>query len=177
MEVATIATQNRLNGQIRSPEVRLISSIGEQLGIMPIDQAQAVADEQELDLVEISPQANPPVCKIMDYGKYIYERDKREKEAKKNQKVVETKEIRLSPVIDDGDFNTKLRNAQKFLADGNRVQITVRFKGRQMAHPEIGKEVILRFADSCADIAEANKAPKLEGRSMSMLLVPKAGKK
>ena len=177
MEVATIATQNRLNGQIRSPEVRLISSTGEQLGIMPIDQAQAVADEQELDLVEISPQANPPVCKIMDYGKYIYERDKRAKEAKKNQKVVETKEIRLSPVIDDGDFNTKLRNAQKFLVDGNRVQITVRFKGRQMAHPEIGKEVILRFADACADIAEANKAPKLEGRSMSMLLVPKAGKK
>ena len=177
MEVATIATQNRLNGQIRSPEVRLISSTGEQLGIMPIDQAQAVADEQELDLVEISPQANPPVCKIMDYGKYIYERDKRAKEAKKNQKVVETKEIRLSPVIDDGDFNTKLRNAQKFLADGNRVQITVRFKGRQMAHPEIGKEVILRFADACADIAEANKAPKLEGRSMSMLLVTKTGKK
>ena len=144
---------------------------------MSIAQAQAVADEQELDLVEISPQANPPVCKIMDYGKYIYERDKRAKEAKKNQKVVETKEIRLSPVIDDGDFNTKVRNAQKFLADGNRVQITVRFKGRQMAHPEIGKEVILRFADACADIAEANKAPKLEGRSMSMLLVPKTGKK
>lgn len=124
--MATIATQNRLNGQIRSPEVRLISSTGEQLGIMPIAQAQAVADEQELDLVEISPQANPPVCKIMDYGKYIYERDKRAKEAKKNQKVVETKEIRLSPVIDDGDFNTKVRNAQKFLADGNRVQITWR---------------------------------------------------
>ena len=144
---------------------------------MPIDQAQGVADEQELDLVEISPQANPPVCKIMDYGKYIYERDKRAKEAKKNQKVVETKEIRLSPVIDDGDFNTKVRNAQKFLADGNRVQITVRFKGRQMAHPEIGKEVILRFADACADIADAPKVPKLDGRSMSLLLVPKLGKK
>ena len=167
---------HQLNEDIRDSEIRLIGSTGEQLGIMSAAQAQRIADEQGLDLGKISPQATPPVCKLMDYGKFRFEQGKREKEAKKNQHVVEIKEIRMSPGIDVGDFNTKLKNAQKFLADGNRVKVSVRFRGREMAHTDIGKDLLVRFAEQCAEVATLDKEPKLEGRSMSIFLSPKAGK-
>ena len=167
---------HQLNEDIRDSEIRLIGSTGEQLGIMSAAQAQRIADEQGLDLVKISPQATPPVCKLMDYGKFRFEQGKREKEAKKNQHVVEIKEIRMSPGIDVGDFNTKLKNAQKFLADGNRVKVSVRFRGREMAHTDIGKDLLVRFAEQCAEVATLDKVPKLEGRSMSIFLSPKTGK-
>ena len=167
---------HQLNEDIRDSEIRLIGSTGEQLGIMSAAQAQRIADEQGLDLVKISPQATPPVCKLMDYGKFRFEHGKREKEAKKNQHVVEIKEIRMSPGIDVGDFNTKLKNAQKFLADGNRVKVSVRFRGREMAHTDIGKDLLVRFASECAEVATLDKEPKLEGRSMSIFLSPKTGK-
>lgn len=167
---------HQLNEDIRDSEIRLIGSTGEQLGIMSAAQAQRIADEQGLDLVKISPQATPPVCKLMDYGKFRFEQGKREKEAKKNQHVVEIKEIRMSPGIDVGDFNTKLKNAQKFLADGKRVKVSVRFRGREMAHTDIGKDLLVRFAEQCAEVATLDKEPKLEGRSMSIFLSPKTGK-
>lgn len=167
---------HQLNEDIRDSEIRLIGSTGEQLGIMSAAQAQRIADEQGLDLVKISPQATPPVCKLMDYGKFRFEQGKREKEAKKNQHVVEIKEIRMSPGIDVGDFNTKLKNAQKFLADGNRVKVSVRFRGREMAHTDIGKDLLVRFAEQCAEVATLDKESKLEGRSMSIFLSPKTGK-
>ena len=167
---------HQLNEDIRDSEIRLIGSTGEQLGIMSAAQAPRIADEQGLDLVKISPQATPPVCKLMDYGKFRFEQGKREKEAKKNQHVVEIKEIRMSPGIDVGDFNTKLKNAQKFLADGNRVKVSVRFRGREMAHTDIGKDLLVRFAEQCAEVATLDKEPKLEGRSMSIFLSPKTGK-
>ena len=167
---------HQLNEDIRDSEIRLIGSTGEQLGIMSAAQAQRIADEQGLYLVKISPQATPPVCKLMDYGKFRFEQGKREKEAKKNQHVVEIKEIRMSPGIDVGDFNTKLKNAQKFLADGNRVKVSVRFRGREMAHTDIGKDLLVRFAEQCAEVATLDKEPKLEGRSMSIFLSPKTGK-
>ena len=167
---------HQLNEDIRDSEIRLIGSTGEQLGIMSAAQAQRIADEQGLDLVKISPQATPPVCKLMDYGKFRFEQGKREKEAKKNQHVVEIKEIRMSPGIDVGDFNTKLKNAQKFLADGNRVKVSVRFRGRELAHTDIGKDLLVRFAEQCAEVATLDKEPKLEGRSMSIFLSPKTGK-
>ena len=135
-----------------------------------------IAEEKGLDLVKISPQATPPVCKLMNYGKYRFERSKKEKEARKNQHVVEIKEIRMSPGIDVGDFNTKLKNAQKFLKEGNRVKVTVRFRGREMAHTDIGKDLLVRFAEQCAEVATLDKEPKLEGRSMSIFLSPKTGK-
>lgn len=167
---------HQLNEDIRDSEIRLIGSTGEQLGIMSAAQAQRIADEQGLDLVKISPQATPPVCKLMDYGKFRFEQGKREKEAKKNQHVVEIKEIRMSPGIDVGDFNTKLKNAQKFLADGNRVKVSVRFRGREMAHTDIGKDLLVRFAEQCAEVATLDKEPKLEGRSISIFLSPKTVK-
>ena len=167
---------HQLNEDIRDSEIRLIGSTGEQLGIMSAAQAQRIADEQGLDLVKISPQATPPVCKLMDYGKFRFEQGKREKEAKKNQHVVEIKEIRMSPGIEVGDSNTKLKNAQKFLADGNRVKVSVRFRGREMAHTDIGKDLLVRFAEQCAEVATLDKEPKLEGRSMSIFLSPKTGK-
>jgi translation initiation factor IF-3 len=167
---------HELNEQICDKEIRLIGSSGEQLGIMAPAGAMKIADEQGLDLVKISPQAVPPVCKLMNYGKFKFEQGKREKEAKKNQHVVEIKEIRMSPGIDIGDFNTKLRNAQKFLADGDRVKVTVRFRGREMAHTDIGRSLLSRFAAQCAEIAALDKSAKLEGRNMSMFLSPKAGK-
>ena len=132
---------HQINEEIRDSEIRLISATGEQLGIMSAAQAQHIADEQGLDFVKISPQAKPPVCKLMDYGKFRFEQGKREKEARKNQHVVEIKEVRMSPGIDVGDFNTKLKNAQKFIADGNRVKVSVRFRGREMAHTDIGRDL------------------------------------
>ena len=164
---------HQLNEEIRDKELRLIGNGGDQLGIMSAEEALRIADEQGLDLVKISPQANPPVCKLMDYGKYRFEQSKREKEARKNQHVVEIKEIRMSPGIDVGDFNVKLKNAQKFLADGDRVKVSVRFRGPEMAHTDIGKKLLDRFAEQCAEVANVDKGAKLEGRNMSMFLSPK----
>lgn len=167
---------HQLNEDIRDKELRLIGSGGEQLGIMSADEALRIADEKGLDLVKISPQAVPPVCKLMDYGKFKFEQSKREKEAKKNQHVVEVKEVRMSPGIDIGDFNTKLRNAQKFLGEGNRVKVTVRFRGREMAHTDIGRKLLLDFAEQCAELAVLDKEPKLEGRHMSIFLSARSAK-
>ena len=173
-EVFTIANAvHQINEEILDKEVRLIGDQGEQLGIMSVDEALRIATERELDLVKIAPGSNPPVCKIMDYGKFRFEQAKKEKEAKKNQRVIEIKEIRMSPGIDTNDFNTKLKNAQKFLNDGDRVKVSVRFRGREMAHTEIGAVLLKDFASLCAEIANMDKAPKLEGRNMSMFLSPK----
>ena len=173
-EVFPIANAvHQINEEILDSQVRLIGAEGEQLGIMSAADALKIAEERELDLVKIAPGSNPPVCKIMDYGKFRFEQTKKEKEAKKNQRVIEIKEIRMSPGIDTNDFNTKLKNGQKFLADGDRVKVSVRFRGREMAHTEIGAQLLKDFAAKCADIANMDKAPKLEGRNMSMFLSPK----
>ena len=164
---------HQINEEILDKEVRLIGDEGEQLGIMSAEEALRIATERELDLVKIAPGSNPPVCKIMDYGKFRFEQTKKEKEAKKNQRVIEIKEIRMSPGIDENDFNTKLKNGQKFLAGGDRVKVTVRFRGREMAHTEIGEVLLKDFAQRCAEIATLDKNPKLEGRSMSIFLSPK----
>ena len=168
--------EHQINEEIRDKEVRLISNDGEQLGIVAIQKAQDIAVEKGMDLVKIAPQAKPPVCKIMDYGKFRFEQAKREKEARKNQHVVEIKEIRMSPGIDVGDFNTKLKNAQKFIADGNRVKVSVRFRGREMAHTDIGRDLLNQFAEQCAEVANMDKSAKLEGRMMSIFLSPKTSK-
>lgn len=171
----TISKQELLiNEEIRDKELRVINSDGTQLGIMALNNALNLAAEQNLDLVKIAPQAKPPVCKIMDYGKYRFEQAKREKEARKNQKVIDVKEIRLSLNIDTHDFNTKLSHAKKFIASGNKVKVSIRFRGREMAHPEIGTEIMKRFGDSCEDVANVEKAAMLEGRSMIMFLAPKS---
>ena len=167
---------HQINEEIRDKEVRLVSATGEQLGIMSAREALERAVEADLDLVKISPTAVPPVCKLMDYGKYKFEQTKREKEAKKNQRVVEIKEIRMSPSIDVNDFNVKLRNAQKFLAEGNRVKVTVRFRGREMAHTDIGRNLLVKFAEDCGEVATLDKEPKLDGRHMSIFLSPKTAK-
>ena len=164
---------HQLNEEIRDKEIRLIGADGAQLGIMSAEAANALAEEQGLDLVKISPNATPPVCKIMDYGKFRFEQMKKEKEAKKNQHVVEIKEVRMSPNIDTNDFNVKLKNAQKFLTDGNRVKVSVRFRGREMAHTDIGEKLLLNFAEDCSQIANMEKNPKLDGRFMAMFLSPK----
>lgn len=143
---------------------------------MSSEEALKIADEREMDLVKIAPNSVPPVCRIMDYGKFRFEQSKREKEAKKNQHVMEVKEIRMSPSIGINDFNVKLRNGQKFLKDGDRLKVTVRFRGREMAHTNIGEALLQRFAEACADIATVDKNPKLEGRHMAMFLSPKSGK-
>ena len=167
---------HQINEEIRDKEVRLVSADGEQLGIMTAQEALSKAEEANLDLVKISPNAVPPVCKLMDYGKFKFEQTKREKEAKKNQRVVEIKEVRMSPGIDVNDFNVKLRNAQKFLADGDRVKVTVRFRGREMTHTEIGRDLLLKFAEQCSEVATMDKEPKLDGRHMSIFLSAKTAK-
>ena len=166
----------QLNEEIRDKEVRVISDRGEQLGIMSAAEAQRIANEREMDLVKISPTANPPVCKIMDYGKFRFEQLKKEKEARKNQHVVDVKEIRMSPNIDTNDFNVKVRNAMKFLKDGNRVKVTVRFRGREMAHTDLGQKLLKDFGEACAELSTMEKAPKLDGRNMMMFLASKAAK-
>jgi translation initiation factor IF-3 len=162
-----------INEQIRDREVRVISSDGEQLGIMSARDAYKLAQEQDLDLVKVSPNAKPPVCKIIDYGKYRYEMARKEKEAKKKQKTIEMKEIRLSPNIDSNDLNTKMNNARKFLAKGNKVKVTLRFRGREMAHIQSSKHILDGIAKSMEDVATVEKAPKQEGRSISMVLAEK----
>ena len=167
---------HQINEEIRDKELRVIGANGDQLGIMSSADALALAEEKELDLVKIAPNAVPPVCKIMDYGKFRFEQLKKEKEAKKNQHVVEVKEIRMSPSIDTNDLNTKVKNAMKFLKDGNRVKVTVRFRGREMAHTSLGEVLLKQFGESCAEVATVEKGAKLEGRNMSMFLSPKNSK-
>jgi len=162
-----------INEQIRVPEVRVISENGEQLGIMTSEEALRKAEEQELDLIMIAPTAKPPVCRIVDYNKYRYEQSRREKDAKKKQKVVEVKEIRFSPNIDTNDLNTKAAAARKFLTKGDRVKVTLRFRGREMAHMAAGRKVLDDFAAALQDIAVVDKAPKLEGRSLTMFMTEK----
>ncbi len=162
-----------INEQIKDREVRVVSESGEQLGIMSSRDALKLAQEAELDLVKIAPTAKPPVCKIIDYGKFRYEQVRKEKEAKKKQKTVELKEIRLSPNIDTNDLNTKVNAAKKFLAKGNKVKITLRFRGREMAHVQTSRHILDDFAAELAELSTVEKAPKLEGRSMSMVLSEK----
>ena len=162
-----------INGQIRDKEVRVISEDGEQLGIMSSKDAMKLAREAELDLVKIAPKAQPPVCKIIDYGKYKYELARKEKEAKKKKKTVEVKEVRLSPNIDTNDLNTKMNNAKKFITKGNKVKVTLRFRGREMAHMQQSKHILDDFAEMLADVAVIEKPAKQEGRSMSMVLTEK----
>ena len=162
-----------INGQIRDKEVRVISEDGEQLGIMSSKDAMKLAREAELDLVKIAPKAQPPVCKIIEYGKYKYELARKEKEAKKKQKTVEVKEVRLSPNIDTNDLNTKMNNAKKFITKGNKVKVTLRFRGREMAHMQQSKHILDDFAEMLADVAVIEKPAKQEGRSMSMVLTEK----
>ena len=162
-----------INEQIRDKEIRLIGENGEQLGIMSAREALKIAEEAELDLVKIAPTAKPPVCKIVDYSKYKYEQLRREKEAKKKQKTVEIKEIRLTPNIDTNDLNTKMNSARKFITKGDRVKVTLRFRGREMAHMSASKHILDDFAENLSDIAVVEKAPKVEGRSMTMFLTVK----
>ena len=162
-----------INGQIRDKEVRVIAENGDQLGVMPVKEAMKLAQEAELDLVKIAPKAQPPVCKIIDYGKYRYELARKEKDAKKKQKTVEVKEVRISPNIDTNDLNTKVNNAKKFIAKGNKVKVTLRFRGREMAHMQQSKHILDDFAEMLAEVAVVEKPAKLEGRSMSMVLTEK----
>ena len=173
-----IISELMINGQIRDKEVRLIANDGEQLGIMSAREAQKLADEAGLDLVKISPKAKPPVCKIIDYGKYKYEQTRKEKLAKKKQKVIDVKEVRMSPNIDTNDLNTKINHAKKFLSKGARVKVdkvkvTLRFRGRELAHVNASKYILDDFAKALEDVATIDKKPKFEGRSMTMFLAPK----
>ena len=162
-----------INEQIRDREVRLIGPDGEQIGVVSSREAQKIADEAGLDLVKIAPNAKPPVCKVIDYGKYRYELARKEKDAKKKQKTVELKEIRLSPNIDTNDLNTKVNQARKFLSKGDKVKVTLRFRGREMAHMNSSKHILDDFATSLSDISVVEKAPKVEGRSIGMVLAEK----
>ena len=168
-----ISKENQINEEIRASEVRLIDENGEMRGIMSIDDAMALADEANLDLVNISPNAEPPVCKILDYGKYRYELQKKEKQNKKNQKVTEVKEIRLSPSIEDHDVQVKAKTAIKFLKDGDKLKVSLRFRGRELAHVEQSKVILDNFAEKLAEIAVIDKPAKFEGRSMIMFLTQK----
>ena len=165
--------EQQINEEIRDKEIRVISDDGEQLGIMSASQALKIAESKNLDLVKIAPTAKPPVCKIMDYGKYRFEKAKKEKEARKKQKVVELKEIRLSPNIDSNDLNTKMNAAKKFLSKGDKVKITLRFRGREMAHMNASKHILDDFAEALTEIAVVEKPAKVEGRSMTMVLAEK----
>jgi len=177
LEVLSINSVNhQINEEITDNEVRMIDEDGTQLGIMPIAEAMQIAVQKDLDLVKIAPTSAPPVCKIMDYGKYRYEQAKKIKEVRRHQHVVEVKEIRMSPSIGENDFQTKLRNGLKFLKEGDRLKITVRFRGREMAHTDIGEKLLTRFSEECAECGTVDKNPKLDGRHMSMFLTPKQTK-
>ncbi|OJF95748.1 translation initiation factor IF-3 [Alkalibacterium sp. 20] len=165
-----------VNDRIRTNEVRLIGKDGEQIGVIQTKEAMRLAEEARMDLVLVSPNAKPPVARIMDYGKFRYEQQKKEREARKNQKVVNIKEIRLSPTIDDHDFNTKLRNARKFLEKGDKVKVSIRFRGRAITHKELGRVVLERMADEASDISVIESKAKMDGRSMFLMLAPKIEK-
>lgn len=173
MEVFSIAAKDmQINDEIRAKEVRLVGDAGEQLGIMSLAAAQNMAYSKGLDLCLIAPTAAPPVCKIMDYGKFRFEQDKRDKEARKKQQVVEVKEIQLSCRIDTHDFNTKVNHAHRFIGDGNKVKVIVKFKGREMTHLDIGRELLGKFEEACGDVGTVDKRPVLDGRYMSMMISP-----
>ena len=172
----TISRENRINEEIRDKELRVIDDKGEMIGIMSRDEALALAEEKKLDLVNISPNAKPPVCKILDYGKYRYEIQKREKEAKKKQKTIQVKEIRLSTFIEDHDIQVKAKTACKFLKDGDKVKVSLRFRGREKDHTARGREVMEKFAENCSEVSVIDKKPTFEGRSLTMFLAPKADK-
>ena len=176
MEVSIISDL-MINEQIRDKEVRLVSEDGEQLGVMSAKEAMRLAREANLDLVKIAPQAKPPVCKIIDYGKYRYEMARKEKEARKNQKVVEIKEIRMFSAIDTHDFNTKVNQAIKFLKNGDKLKVSVRFRKRAIAHPQLGEELLNKFKEACAEAGVVDKPAKMEGRSIVMFMSPKASTK
>ena len=163
----------RINGEIAAKEVRLISESGEQLGVVSVREALAMAEEQDVDLVEISPTAKPPVCKLMDYGKYKYQQAKKRDEAKKNQKQVQIKEIKFRPGTDEGDYQIKMRNINRFLADGDKVKVTLRFRGREMAHQQLGAQLLERVKEDLAEVAQIESFPKMEGRQMVMMIAPK----
>lgn len=171
-----ISKELRINEEIRAREVRVVSDTNEQLGVMPLRDALAAAIERGVDLVEVAPTAKPPVCRMMDYGKYRYEQQKREKEARKKQKVITLKEVKLRLNIEDHDFYVKMKNAIRFLEDGSKVKVTIMFRGRELSHPELGEELLVRFAEELKDKAVREKAPKLEGRNMTMMLAPKTEK-
>lgn len=166
----------QINEDIRDKEIRVIDSDGAQLGIISAKEALKIAFDKNLDLVKIAPQATPPVCKIMDYGKYCFEQAKREKEARKNQKIVEIKEIRMFSTIDTNDFNTKVNHAVKFLKSGDKIKVSVRFRKRAIAHPHLGEELLDRFKEACAEVGVVEKPAKMEGRSLVMFISPKASK-
>ncbi|MBS4749833.1 translation initiation factor IF-3 [Granulicatella sp. zg-ZJ] len=168
-----IAKDMMVNDGIRAKELRVIDGQGEQLGVMTRTQALKLAEDANLDLVLVSPNAVPPVARVMDYGKYRFEQQKREREARKNQKVVTIKEVRLSPTIDENDFQTKLRSGRKFLEKGDKVKVSIRFKGRAITHKEIGQRVLEKYAEETADIAAIESRPKMDGRSMFLMLAPK----
>lgn len=168
-----ISKEMRMNEEIRVKEVRLLSPEGEQLGIVPIKDALSMAREKELDLVEISPNAKPPVCRIMDIGKFKYEQAKRDKEARKKQKVISVKEVKIRPNIEEHDLTVKTKNAMKFLKDGDKVKVTLMFRGREMAHAELGKQLLAKMADLTKEVAAVERHPKVEGRNMIMILAPK----
>lgn len=165
--------QHQVNESIRAREVRLIGANGDQLGIKPLREALQLAMDANLDLVNVAPQAKPPVCKIMDYGKYRYEQSKREKEARKKQKTIQVKEIRLSPSIEPNDVKTKLRNIRKFLGNGDKVKLSIRFRGREITHQELGRRILDQIADEVSDCSEVERPARLEGRQMIMILSPK----
>lgn len=162
-----------INEDIRDREVRLVDQNGEQLGVMSSEQALKLAEDRQLDLVKIAPQARPPVCKLMDYGKYRFEQSKRDREIRKNQKTISIKEVRLSATIEDHDVDVKYRAAVKFLADGDKVKVTIRFRGRQITHSEIGTEVMNQFAERIKDVGVVERRPLIEGRNMTMIVAPK----
>nr|WP_207732189.1 translation initiation factor IF-3 [Heliobacterium chlorum] len=164
----------RINEEIRVREVRLVGTDGEQLGILAVRDALRMAQERNLDLVEVAPMAKPPVCRIMDYGKYKFEQSKREREARKKQKIVSIKEVKLRPNIEDHDFDTKARNAIRFLEDGDKVKVTIMFRGREITHPELGRQLCVRLAEVCKPISNVERDAKVEGRNMIMILTPKA---
>ena len=166
----------RINEEIRAREVRVIGSDGEQLGIMSGREAQQLAYEKHLDLVEIAPTAKPPVCRIMDYGKYRYEQQKREKESRKKQKTFDIKEVKLRPGIEEHDFNVKFKNAVRFLEDGDKVKVTIMFRGRELSHPELGEVLLNKMADQLKEMAVVERQPKLEGKNMIMIVAPKPSK-
>ena len=163
-----------INGQIRAKEVQLIGDNGEKLGVLSLNDALAMAEEKKLDLVLVAPQAKPPVCKIMNYGKYKFEQAKKEKEAKKKQKIAEIKEIRITPNIEEHDFGFKAKNARKFIEDGNKLKITVKFRGREVNNSKLGEDVLNKFIENLSDIAQVDRMPKLEGRNMFIMLAKKA---
>lgn len=166
----------RINEKIRAREVRVIGSDGEQLGIMSGREAQQLAYEKHLDLVEIAPTAKPPVCRIMDYGKYRYEQQKREKESRKKQKTFDIKEVKLRPGIEEHDFNVKFKNAVRFLEDGDKVKVTIMFRGRELSHPELGEVLLNKMAAQLKEMAVVERQPKLEGKNMIMIVAPKPSK-